>query len=180
MILVLLFQEGCGSRAELCIAELSFQFPLKSRNDRLCMLEYFFYCISQISAAHELANTKQLLACHTGEQQLLGTCQFFVISTALPPETTKSTAELRRKMPQTHLYIYILCCCGQAAIITYSALPNRADKKVTPNIARSRAKVNFQMIVPLWGLLLVFYFTSQITFLLRWNPLCYYSWSSSQ
>lgn len=109
-------------------------------NDRPCMLGYFFYCISQTSTACELANTKQLLVCCTGEEQLLGTRQFFLISTALPPEATKSTAELRRKMPQTHLCISILCCCGQAAITTYTALQNRADKKVTLNIARSRAR----------------------------------------
>lgn len=149
-------------------------------NNRLCMLEYFFYCISQTSAACELANARELLVCCTGEKKLLGTCQFFLIPTALPPEATKNTAELRRKMPQTHLYIYILCCCGQAAIITYSALQKRADKKVTPNIARSRARVSFQVTVPLWGLLPIFYFTSQITLLLLWNPLCCYSWSRNQ
>lgn len=71
-------------------------------NNRLCMLEYFFYCISQTIAAHELASAKELLVCCTGEQQVLGTCQFFLIPTALPPEATKHTAELR-KMPQTHL-----------------------------------------------------------------------------
>lgn len=96
-------------------------------NYRLCMLEYFFYCISQTSAACELAYTKQLLVCCTGAQQLLSTCQFFLILTALPPEATKNTAELRRKVPQTHLYVYILCCCGQAAIITYSALQNSQE-----------------------------------------------------
>lgn len=115
----LAFQEWCGSVAGLCMAELSFQIPLKSREGQTVHVGGF-------------------LLLHSPKQRCLWACQWWAVThlayrTAaaaghmpilllnINSITTWSHQEHNRikiKMPWTQLYIYILCCCWQAAIIS--------------------------------------------------------------